>query len=213
MGLIAKVMSLPGALGGMRRADLHPDPIQQYDRWYRHACRARVFLANAVTLATATAQGRPAARMVLLKSYDGDGLLFYTNYTSRKSRELDANPYAELVVHWNELVRQVRFSGRVERTSREESAAYFHSRPRGSQVGAWASDQDSVVGHRAELIAQVKHFEAKFAGGDVPLPDDWGGYRLIPETVEFWQGRAYRLHDRFLYSRRDDDWKIARLSP
>ncbi|HMP73508.1 MAG TPA: pyridoxamine 5'-phosphate oxidase [Kiritimatiellia bacterium] len=215
MGLLARVVSLKGLLRGLDVSDLDADPMREYDRWYTLARRVRIYWPNSVALATADGQGRPSVRMVLLKGYGEDGITFYTNYRSQKGKELDANPWGELVIYWNDLVRQVRFSGRVSRLSREASEAYFHSRPRGSQIGAWASDQDEPVESRAVLMKRYEDYEKQFAGGEVPLPDHWGGYRLEPEWVEFWQGRAYRLHDRFRYARGSGGtgWTIQRLCP
>jgi pyridoxamine 5'-phosphate oxidase len=151
--------------------------------------------------------------MVLLKQADADGFVFYTNYSSRKAGELDANPHASLLFHWPILQRQVRVEGRVERVSREESSAYFHSRPRGSQIGAWASDQSSELDARMTLEERVKALEARYPEGEVPLPDHWGGYRVVPSRIEFWQGRPFRLHDRIIFEREGDAWKTHRLYP
>ena len=213
MGLIARVVALPGLVRGLSRSNLDPDPVKQFDRWYQVARKTHIYWPNSVALATATSDGRPSVRMVLLKQYDQAGFVFYTNYSSRKGRELEANPQAEMVIYWNDLMRQVRIRGTVQKTSREESLAYFHSRPRGSQVGAWASNQDSIVEDRDALMARYAEYEARFKGSEIPLPDDWGGYRLVPDAIEFWQGRMYRLHDRFLYTRADHGWRIDQLSP
>jgi len=207
-------MSIRGLTRGLKESDLTTDPVDLFGKWYRFAKSSRIFWPNSVALATASAEGFPSVRMVLLKSFDSSGFVFYTNYESQKGRELDENPHASMVIYWNDLVRQVRVSGRVEKISREESEAYFHSRPRGSQIGAWASNQDSAVASRAELMEKYDRFEQQFAGQPVPLPPYWGGYRVIPDHIEFWQGRTYRLHDRFRYSRNKDGvWSWVRLSP
>ena len=167
-----------------------------------------------MTLATATPQGAPSSRYVLFKQIDGEGVVFYTNYRSRKATELEGNPRASMTVYWRGLERQVRLEGAVERTPRELSEAYFASRPRGSQLGAWASKQSSPAADRAELNAALERVEAEYEGTNVPCPPQWGGFRLRPERVEFWQGRSARLHDRFVYTRADDGpWRIQRLHP
>jgi pyridoxamine 5'-phosphate oxidase len=168
---------------------------------------------NAVQLATVGAAGRPSVRTVLVKALDERGIVFYTNYESAKARDLDESPYAAAVFAWLPLERQVRLSGPVDRVSRAETEAYFAARPRGAQIGAWASAQSTVIGSRAELEAQVAAVEARFAGGDVPAPPNWGGYRLRPEVVEFWQGRQDRLHDRLRYRLVDGAWIVERLAP
>jgi pyridoxamine 5'-phosphate oxidase len=166
-----------------------------------------------MALGTATPDGKPSVRLVLLKGYDERGFVFFTNYTSRKAVELEANPEATLVFHWAILQRQIRLEGTVARISEEESEAYFHSRPVGSQIGAWASKQSRPLAARQVLEERVKRFEKEFAGGPVPLPDFWGGYRLEPRSMEFWQGRANRLHDRIKFDRRDGAWARERLYP
>lgn len=214
MGLIARLMSIRGLTRGLKESDLTADPVDLFGTWYRFASSSRIFWPNSIALATSSADGRPSVRMVLLKSFDAQGFVFYTNYESQKGRELSENPHASMVIYWNDLVRQVRVTGRVEKTSRDESEAYFHSRLRGSQIGAWASNQDKAVASRAELMANYDRFEQQFSGQPVPLPPYWGGYRLIPDQIEFWQGRTYRLHDRFRYSRSADGvWSWVRLSP
>lgn len=213
MGWYARILSLRGLTRGLRESDLSADPMDLFDRWFRFARAARIYWPNSTALATASGQGRPSVRMVLLKGYDAKGFVFFTNYESHKGRDLSENPFAEMVIYWNDLVRQVRMSGRVEKVSREESEAYFHSRPRGSQVGAWASRQDQTVASRDELIRTFKDYEKKFEGAPVPLPPYWGGYRLVPDEIEFWQGRTYRLHDRFRYTRKDGSWSWVRLNP
>ncbi|MBV9879283.1 MAG: pyridoxamine 5'-phosphate oxidase [Gemmatirosa sp.] len=195
-------------------ADAADDPIAQFTAWFGEAQAAQVVEPNAMTLATATTDGRPSARVVLLKGVDARGFAFYTDYRSRKGQELDANPRAALVFWWEPLERQVRVVGRVERVSREESAAYYHSRPRGSQLGAWTSHQSHVLPDRAALERDLAATEARFAdAAEVPLPDHWGGFRVVPEEMEFWQGRPSRLHDRIAYVRRDGLWTRQRLSP
>ena len=202
------------AAHGLRRADLHPDPLQQFGAWFAAALAAEIRDANAMTLATATPDGKPSARIVLLKGFDERGFAFFTNYDSEKGRQLEANPSAALVFYWVQLERQVRISGPVERTSREDSAAYFHSRPVGSRLGAWASKQSEVVDARQVLDARLTEITERYENGDVPLPPHWGGYRVKPDTFEFWQGRPNRLHDRFRYSRQAGGaWQIDRLAP
>jgi len=213
MGLWARMLSIRGMTRGLRESDLTADPVELFDQWFKFARRARIYWPDSTAVATATRDGRPSVRMVLLKKYDQRGFVFFTNYESQKGRELDANPYASMVIYWNDLLRQIRMTGRIEKITREESERYFHSRPRGSQIGAWASNQDSVVKSRAELMEKYEIFETKFAGKPVPLPEYWGGYRLVPDEVEFWQARTYRLHDRFRYTRAADRWSWARLSP
>jgi pyridoxamine 5'-phosphate oxidase len=199
---------------GLRRADLHPDPIEQFATWFSTAVNSALPDANAIALATATPDGRPSARIVLLKGFDRRGFVFFTNYHSGKGRELEANPQAAFVVYWVPLERQIRGAGRVEKTSRAESQAYFRSRPRGSQLGAWVSHQSEVIDARRILDARLAEMTERFGGGEIELPPHWGGYRIVPETLEFWQGRANRLHDRFRYTRQADaSWTIDRLAP
>lgn len=199
--------------GSLEQGDLLADPLRQLSRWYEQAVEAGVPEPNAMTLATATAMGTPSARIVLLKGVDERGLVFFTNYRSQKGRELGANPQAALLFFWHPLERQVRSSGHVEQVDPAESDAYFATRPRESQLGAWASAQSAVLGGRAELDRAVEEATARFADGPVPRPPHWGGYRLLPVEMEFWQGRESRLHDRFRYARRGDHWVIERLSP
>jgi pyridoxamine 5'-phosphate oxidase len=202
------------ALAGLLEKDLARDPFQQFEKWFQEAEAAKVVEPNAMTLATATADGRPAARTVLLKGLDGRGFVFYTNYESRKGRELLANAHATLVFPWLTLERQVIVEGTVSQVSREETDAYFHSRPRASQLGAWVSRQSSIIPDRAVLESEMKMLEAKYAGATVPLPLHWGGYRVTPKTVEFWQGRRSRLHDRLRYRRAaNGGWTVERLAP
>jgi pyridoxamine 5'-phosphate oxidase len=199
---------------GLRRADLHPDPIEQFTTWFSTAVNTGLPDANAIALATATPDGKPSVRIVLLKGFDQGGFVFFTNYQSDKGRELVANSQAAFVIYWVQLERQIRVAGRVEKTSRAESQVYFHSRPRGSQLGAWVSHQSEVIDARRILEARLAEMTERFAGVEIELPPHWGGYRIVPEALEFWQGRANRLHDRFRYTRQPDgSWTIDRLAP
>jgi pyridoxamine 5'-phosphate oxidase len=200
-------------MGELREDAVDPDPLAQFARWYDEARHAGVHQPEAMTIATATPDGRVSARMVLLRGVDEDGFVFYTNYASRKGRELAANPHAALVFHWGDQERQVRIEGTVRRTSRERSRAYFDGRPFGSRVSAAVSPQSEVVASRAELEDRAAELAARHADGAVPLPDDWGGYVVVPETFEFWQSRADRLHDRLRYRRADGTWVLERLAP
>jgi pyridoxamine 5'-phosphate oxidase len=193
--------------------EVDPDPIIQFRGWFDDAQRAKLLEPNAMTLATATPDGVPSARVVLLKSADERGFTFFTDYRSQKGRELGLNPRAALVFYWGELERQVRIAGVVARVPREESETYFRTRPRGSRLGAWASEQSSVLSGRAPLEARLHELAVRHPDDDVPLPPHWGGYRLRPEAIEFWQGRENRLHDRVRYLRDGDHWRIERLSP
>ncbi len=199
---------------GLRRADLDPDPIKQFGIWFGEAAAAQIRDVNAMTLATATADGAPSARIVLLKAISDRGFVFFTNYLSDKGRQLDANPRAALCLFWVQLERQIRIEGAVEKTSRQESEEYFRSRPLGSRLGAWTSTQSEVIADRAALEARLSEVTTQYEGADVPLPPHWGGYRVKPTSIEFWQGRTNRLHDRFRYTRQSDgSWQIDRLSP
>ena len=199
---------------GLRRSDLHTDPIKQFSAWFAAALAAGIRDVNAMTLATASAEGRPSARIVLLKGFDERGFVFFTNHDSEKGQQIEANPYVALVFYWVLLERQIRISGPVERTSREDSAAYFHSRPVGSRLGAWVSRQSEVIDARRILDSRLTEMTERFQDGEIPLPPHWGGYRVNPDRIEFWQGRPNRLHDRFRYSRQEDGaWQIDRLAP
>ena len=194
--------------------DVDPDPVRQFLRWFNEATLSEMSEPNAMTLATATTDGRPSARTVLLRGVDERGFAFFTNYESRKGRELEANPRAALVFFWDDLERQVRVEGRVERVSVEESDQYFHGRPINSRIGAWASPQSEVIASREELEKRCRDFENEFADGTIPRPPHWGGYRVVPETIEFWLGRSGRLHDRLRYKRdAQGRWVVERLAP
>jgi len=194
-------------------ADVSHDPLVQFARWFAEAAEAEVPDHTAMTLATATPDGAPSARVVLLKGFDERGFVFFTDYRSRKGNELEANPRAALVLYWGPLDRQVRISGTVVRTSHEESERYFRTRPLGSRLGAWTSHQSRVIPGRAALEADLRDIEERFKDGDVPLPPYWGGYRVMPQVIEFWQGRENRLHDRIRYRRDGEGWVRERLSP
>ena len=200
-------------MSGLDEKEIHRDPIRQFQIWLDDAIAANIPLAEAMTLATATPDGRPAARMVLLKQVDQNGFVFFTNYRSAKARQLDANPYAAVVFYWNLLERQVRVEGSVVRTSAEESREYFQTRPRESQIGAWASKQSEELASRDELEQRVAAAERKFAGAPVPRPPFWSGFRLTPERIEFWSGRTGRLHHRELFERQGTDWRTSLRYP
>lgn len=202
-----------GVAAGLPDASEDRDPIDLFDEWFTAAKEAGLYLPEAMTLATASSDGYPSARMVLLKGYDERGFVFYTNYESRKAIELVDNPRAALVFHWAVLQRQVRIEGTVEKVTEEEANAYFRTRPRGSRIGAWASRQSAVLEERAHLEARVQEYEQQFGDDDIPLPSFWGGFRVQPERIEFWQGRASRLHDRLRFIREAEDWRTERLYP
>ncbi len=188
--------------------------IKQFDQWWQDSINSEIDEVNAFTLATAAADGKPAARIVLLKGYDEKGFVFFTNYQSHKGQELATNPQGCMVFFWKELERQIRIEGSIEKISTEESDEYYFSRPLSSQVGAWASPQSSVIKNREVIEDSVKKYEAQFAGSSISRPPHWGGYRLQPQAIEFWQGRPSRLHDRLLYTLlENNEWKIERLAP
>ena len=197
---------------GLREEDADADALVQFRAWFDQAVAAGVYEPNVMTLATCTPDGAPSARIVLLKGCDERGLVFYTNYQSRKGRELTANPRAALVFFWHALERQVRVEGRVERATEAEADTYFASRPADSRLGAWASEQSEVLSGREELEARHRELEVRF-GPEIPRPPHWGGFRLVPEVFEFWQGRPSRLHDRLRYRRVERGWLRERLSP
>jgi pyridoxamine 5'-phosphate oxidase len=196
-------------------ADVSHDPFVEFARWFAEAQEAEVPEPTAMTLATSSPDGHPSARIVLLKGFDQRGFVFFTDYRSRKGMELEANPRAALVFWWGELERQVRITGGVALATHEESEGYFKTRPLGSRIGAWASHQSRVIPGRATLEGDVKQVEARFPDGEVPLPPHWGGYRVVPDAIEFWQGRESRLHDRIRYVRETGGkaWRVERLSP
>lgn len=199
--------------GGLDETDLEPDPVAMFRRWMQDALRAGLFEPNALVLSTADPAAAPTSRIVLLKGLDERGFVFFTNYTSRKGRELAANPSAALLFPWHQLERQVRVEGTVSRLSAAENDAYFATRPRASQVGAWASPQSQVVADRLTLDREYDEQLTRFGEGDVPRPEHWGGYCVAPQSVEFWQGRLGRMHDRLRYRRTDGGWAVERLAP
>jgi pyridoxamine 5'-phosphate oxidase len=198
---------------GLDEKTIDPDPIKQFQIWFNDAIAAKLPLPEAMTLATATPDGRPSARMVLLKQVDHEGFVFFTNYRSAKAEQLDSNPYAALVFYWSQFDRQVRVEGSVVKTSAQESRDYFKTRPRESQIGAWASEQSQAIASRQVLERRAQELEDLYRDREVDLPEHWGGYRLKPERIEFWKSRIGRLHDRILYQRDDSGWSIIRLAP
>lgn len=198
----------------LKKSDLNPDPVEQFRKWFEEACAAELTEPNAMTLACADATGKVSARTVLLKAYDSRGFVFFTNYKSRKSKALEENPKASLLFPWLDLERQVEINGIAEKISTAESLAYFTKRPFGSRVGAWVSRQSSIITSRSILEAKFEEMMEKFKNGNVPLPDFWGGWRIVPKEIEFWQGRSNRLHDRFRYIHQSDNsWQVNRHSP
>ena len=198
---------------GLHREELNPDPVAQFSEWFIQATELGVHEPNAMTLATVDSSGMPWQRTVLLKYFDRDGFVFFTNYGSRKAEQIAANPQVSLLFPWITLERQVMVMGRAEKVGTAESLRYFASRPRESQIGAWVSNQSEVITSRKFLMQKLAEIRAKFHHGEIPLPSFWGGYRVVPQAIEFWQGGPARLHDRFLYQREGADWKIERLSP
>jgi len=202
--------------GGLSRTDLHPDPVIQFSQWFEQARKTEIADPTAMILATVGAAGRPSQRTVLLKYFDEEGLVFFTNYGSRKANEIAGNPQVSLLFVWLELERQVMFTGKAEKISTAESARYFLSRPKESQMAAWVSSQSRPLSSRQMLMQKFQEMKSKIGEGKVPLPSFWGGYRVVPEEIEFWQGGQNRLHDRFLYQRQEGaatTWSIARLAP
>jgi pyridoxamine 5'-phosphate oxidase len=201
------------ALSGLTRKDLLTDPIEQFKRWFEHAEQAELLDETAMVLTTVSAENKPSARVVLLKQFDEKGFVFFTNYESEKGQDMAQNPNVTLLFPWTSLERQVEISGTVEKIPTQASADYFHSRPRDSQLGAWVSHQSQVIENRQVLEQRLEHYTEVFADQEIPLPEYWGGYRVVPERIEFWQGRINRLHDRFEYLKKQNGWKINRLSP
>ncbi|HIO93071.1 MAG TPA: pyridoxamine 5'-phosphate oxidase [Leucothrix mucor] len=198
---------------GLRREDLSDSPFEQFEKWFMQADEATVIDASAMSLATVSAEGKPSLRTVLLKTFDESGFVFYTNYSSQKSQQIEQNANVALLFPWTGLERQIEITGRAEKVSTAESLKYFLSRPKGSQLGAWASNQSSPITSRSLLEIQLNKMKQKFQAGEIPLPDFWGGYRVIPEKIEFWQGGTGRIHDRFEYQREGASWLIVRLQP
>jgi pyridoxamine 5'-phosphate oxidase len=194
-------------------SDLDPDPVAQFRKWFGEARESGIPEPNAMTLGTSGADGRVSLRTVLLKAYDAKGFIFFTNYGSRKAAQIAENPSASLLFPWVAIARQVEISGRVEKISAAESLAYFLSRPHGSRLGAWVSEQSSIISSREVLRAKYAELKEKFASGEIPKPEGWGGYRVVPERIEFWQGGEDRLHDRLVYSRASEGWMVSRLAP
>ncbi len=189
------------------------DPLALFNQWFDDANKSGILLPESMSVSTCDANGQPSSRMVLLKEYDNDGFVFYTNFGSKKSQELNENSKVALLFHWNVLQRQIRIEGTVEKVSEEQASAYFHSRDRGSQIGAWASKQSSKLTQANELTEREQYFKNKFGDDEVPLPEFWGGWRVKPQYIEFWQGRANRLHDRICFEQQDEKWQQFKLHP
>ncbi len=198
---------------GLLETDIRANPFEQFQLWFEQAIAADLLEPNAMTLATVTAEGKPSARIVLLKGFDERGFVFYTNYHSQKGVELQTCPFAALVFLWHDLERQIRIEGKIELVSEAEATDYFHSRPVSSQLGAWASEQSTVITDRSVLETRLHQLEAEYLDQEIPKPPHWGGVRVVPVEIEFWQGRPSRLHDRLRYQLIDDTWQIARLAP
>lgn len=198
---------------GLNRKDLHNHPIDQFDQWFKQAQQAQITEPNAMSLTSISSLGQPQSRVVLLKKYDHKGLVFFTNYDSQKAQDISNNSEVALLFAWLDLERQIRINGRAEKISTEESLAYFVSRPRGSQIGAWSSPQSSIIDSRQVLRNNRDILEKKYHNQTIPLPEHWGGFRVVPHTCEFWQGRSSRLHDRFRYTHGQPNWSIDRLAP
>ena len=217
MTLINSDRSPPRQAAGVRQSLAegaeNRDPVDLFGEWFQEATDAGLHLPEAMALSTCTADGRPSCRMVLLKQFDARGFVFYTNFSSRKSQEIRGNPHVALLLHWAALERQVRIEGCVTPVETREAAAYFRTRPRGSQAGAWASRQSAPLDNRAALVTAVERIEARFSNQDIPLPEFWGGWRVRPERIEFWQGQPNRLHDRLIFTRQDNAWHTHRLYP
>ncbi len=201
------------SLKTLNEADVFADPMQQFEKWWQEAIESKIEEVNAMTLATATAEGKPSARIVLLKGIDRNGFVFFTNYHSHKGNQIEENPFVSLVFFWKELERQVRVEGSISKVTAEESDAYFSSRPEGSRIGAWASPQSRIIASREVMEENVTELEKSFANKEIDRPPHWGGYIVIPNLLEFWQGRNSRLHDRIQYTYKDAAWKIERLAP
>ncbi|MFK5955366.1 MAG: pyridoxamine 5'-phosphate oxidase [Planctomycetota bacterium] len=200
---------------GLKREDLKKDPMAQFELWFQQACDAGLQDPSAFSLATASAAGAPSVRTVLLKLFDQEGFVFFTNYASKKAKQIEENPQVGMLCHWLPLERQIKITGIAKKISKVESMKYFATRPRGSQLGAWISPQSSVITSRRMLEGKLRAAIHKLAGGEIPMPEKWGGYRIVPDSMEFWQGRENRLHDRFCYRRPDvsSDWIVERLAP
>lgn len=200
--------------GGLNKAALNRDPFKQFETWFTEACEAQIELPNAMSLATASKAGEPTLRTVLLKTFDQNGFVFFTNYASEKSKQIEENRHVAILFPWLALERQVKIIGAASKISTTESIQYFMTRPRGSQIGAWVSHQSKIISSRKVLETAFKKAQKRFADGEVPLPGFWGGYRIVPNIFEFWQGRPDRLHDRFIYTHQSDlSWRIDRLAP